>query len=252
MDASDAPERAEGGGWPVLSVREPRLPSASFIVSPPLAAALAEGADAVEVRAWLARFAAASGAGAAFYFHVGHGAARGAALRAITTLAEDDRAIAPMRARALAALAAAPPPLAIAVAEDAGDGRAPFAILVPVRDAAAGAACLCLACDDAGAAAWLLSGGQPALLDAARRVHDAARRALPATGARAAEPLLTDREAACLRLAAAGETLSATAASLGVAPRTVEAHLARATRKLRAANKINAVAIAIGSGLLRV
>ncbi|WP_170150916.1 helix-turn-helix transcriptional regulator [Hephaestia caeni] len=64
--------------------------------------------------------------------------------------------------------------------------------------------------------------------------------------------LLTDREISCLRHAAAGATLVETAASLGIAARTVELYFARATRKLGATNRINAVAIAVGSGLIRL
>lgn len=257
MDMRDAPRRAEHGQAPVASVREPRLSSASFIVPPSPAADLAEGADAVEVQAWLRRFAARAGASAACYFQFGHlpsgqGAPRNLPSRMVCTGEADDAASALLCARALAAVVAAPLPAAAVVAEQAGEGHAPFTVLVPVRDDVAGAACLCLACDDGAAAAWSLSGGYAALVEAAQRLHAIAATALPPAGARAAEQVLTDRECACLRLAAAGETLSATATTLGVAPRTVEAHLARATRKLRAANKINAVAIAIGSGLLRV
>lgn len=248
MEASDVPVRAVGGNDTAASVREARSSSASFMIPPLLAPDLAVGADAVEIEAWLCGFVARSGAAGAFYYHFGEGAVL---LRALSVgeVAADAGAAALMRARAAATLAAVPLPAAAIVAEEADAAGMPFAILVPVRDAGAGAACLCLSCADAAAAAWSLGGGYGALLDAARRLH-AACRALPVQGGRG-DQLLTDREAACLRLAAAGETLSATAMALGVAPRTVEAHLARATRKLRAANKINAVAIAVAGGLLR-
>lgn len=63
---------------------------------------------------------------------------------------------------------------------------------------------------------------------------------------------LSDRELSCLRHAASGATLAETAASLGIAVRTVELHFSRAAKKLGAANRINAVAIAIGAGLINV
>lgn len=63
---------------------------------------------------------------------------------------------------------------------------------------------------------------------------------------------LTDREISCLRHAASGIGLSQTAASLGIATRTVELYFARAVRKLRASNRIHAVAIALSAGLIQI
>ncbi|MGI9375264.1 MAG: response regulator transcription factor, partial [Tsuneonella suprasediminis] len=63
---------------------------------------------------------------------------------------------------------------------------------------------------------------------------------------------LSDREISCLRHAATGATLVEGASSLGISKRTIELHLARVTQKLGAANRINAVAIAIGAGLIDV
>ncbi|CAM8662994.1 LuxR C-terminal-related transcriptional regulator [Sphingobium cupriresistens] len=64
--------------------------------------------------------------------------------------------------------------------------------------------------------------------------------------------LLSDREFSCLRNAAAGVALAESAGSLGISVRTVETHLAKATLKLGGTNRINAVAIAIGSGMIHV
>lgn len=237
MEVSDAPERADEGGGPVASVREPRPSSVAFLSPSALDRDLDECADAVELQAWLARLAAQYGARAACHLSFGAGA-EPAVLIAGAPL-DDEAAV---RARAAAAIGCATRPALVVIAEEAGGA----AVTVPVRETAS-AGCLHLSFDDAALAAWVLGGGQGALIAAAQRLHAVARRLAPACS-----KVLTDRELACLRLAASGETLSASAASLGVAPRTVEAHLARAARKLRAANKINAVAIAIDTGLLRV
>ncbi|MBC2859866.1 LuxR family transcriptional regulator [Stappia sp. 28M-7] len=66
---------------------------------------------------------------------------------------------------------------------------------------------------------------------------------------RPASPL-TGRERDCVAWAAEGKTEWETAAILGIAPRTVESHLAAARRKLDAANKVHLVARAFRLGLI--
>lgn len=61
---------------------------------------------------------------------------------------------------------------------------------------------------------------------------------------------LTDRELACLRLAAEGHTAAEMAALTGVGERTVNFHMANAIAKLGAANKTHAVVLAMRLGLI--
>lgn len=61
---------------------------------------------------------------------------------------------------------------------------------------------------------------------------------------------LTERELACLRLAAEGSTAADISVITGVGERTVNFHMANAISKLGAANKTHAVALAIRLGLL--
>lgn len=67
---------------------------------------------------------------------------------------------------------------------------------------------------------------------------------------RSARPRLTARELECLRWAALGKTTAETASELQVAERTVEFHLANATRKLDAPNKTRAVVLALEYSLI--
>ncbi len=60
---------------------------------------------------------------------------------------------------------------------------------------------------------------------------------------------LTERELACLRLAAAGGTAGEISAATGVAERTVNFHMANAIDKLGAINKTHAVAMGLRLGL---
>lgn len=64
-----------------------------------------------------------------------------------------------------------------------------------------------------------------------------------------ADPL-SERERECLLWVSMGKTAWETASILGRSQRTVEFHLKNATRKLDAANKIHAAALAIRLGLL--
>jgi LuxR family transcriptional regulator len=61
---------------------------------------------------------------------------------------------------------------------------------------------------------------------------------------------LTERELACLRLAADGGTSGEISAATGVAERTVNFHMANAIDKLGATNKTHAVALALRLGVL--
>ena len=70
-----------------------------------------------------------------------------------------------------------------------------------------------------------------------------------------AEPLadamhLTRRELQCLRHAAEGMTIAATAEAMAITERTVEFHLGNAQRKLKAPNKLRTVVIALQQGLI--
>lgn len=82
---------------------------------------------------------------------------------------------------------------------------------------------------------------------------------VPATGGASAAPdgqqdkvadPLSERERECLLWVSMGKTAWETASILGRSQRTVEFHLKNATRKLNAANKIHAAALAIRLGLL--
>lgn len=83
-----------------------------------------------------------------------------------------------------------------------------------------------------------------------------AMEAMPASGAASGKSEgpapchLTDQERACLTWASLGKTAWETATILGVSRRTVEFHLANATRKLGATNKLHAAFIAVRDDLL--
>lgn len=126
----------------------------------------------------------------------------------------------------------------------------PAGITVPVQDHAAGPACLVLFGGTEAEALRLIDTEMPALAVLALAFHLLAKVILPPSNALGLA--LSDREIACLRLAALGDTLAEAAAKLGISVRTVELHVARASKKLSAANKINAVAIAIGAGLIQI
>jgi LuxR family transcriptional regulator, activator of conjugal transfer of Ti plasmids len=88
--------------------------------------------------------------------------------------------------------------------------------------------------------------------------HDAAARiaASPATAVETprqapAESELSERESACLGLAASGKTILQISAILPISARTVNYHLANARRKLHAASLRHAVTKAASLGLIR-
>jgi len=84
----------------------------------------------------------------------------------------------------------------------------------------------------------------PVVLETAERFSSGAQDDLPRVK-------LSRREIECLKWAAEGKTSWEIGAILSVGERTVHAHLARATRKLAAANRIQAVANAFRLGLIR-
>jgi DNA-binding CsgD family transcriptional regulator len=61
---------------------------------------------------------------------------------------------------------------------------------------------------------------------------------------------LTARQAACLRLAAAGYTERAVALELGISVATVRGHLARARQRLGARSTAQAAVLAVVRGLI--
>jgi len=63
---------------------------------------------------------------------------------------------------------------------------------------------------------------------------------------------LSSREIEILRYVARGETSKAIASRLGIGERTVNWHLSRVYLKLGAANRAEAVAIAIEEGIVRL
>ncbi len=71
-----------------------------------------------------------------------------------------------------------------------------------------------------------------------------------ATNDNGGAPELSDREVECLGWSARGKTIAEVATILGLAPRTVEFHLANAMRKLGVFSKVHAVAVAIQLGLI--
>lgn len=128
--------------------------------------------------------------------------------------------------------------------------RLPAGITVPVQDHVSGPAYLILFGGSEADAVNVVEAGAPSLIVTALAFHLLAKVLIPTSNAFGG--ILSDREIACLRLAASGETLAKTADTLGVSIRTVELHVGRATKKLGALNKVHAVAVAVGAGLLQV
>jgi len=63
---------------------------------------------------------------------------------------------------------------------------------------------------------------------------------------------LTRREVQLLALVARGQTAQKAGDALGIAKRTAETHLANATAKLRAVNRVHAVALVVRDELVSV
>lgn len=121
-------------------------------------------------------------------------------------------------------------------------------VAVPVQDHASGPALVALIGVDLERARTIVDAEGADLAYAAGGIHLRALATLKSEQSRGA---LTRREIECLRHAALGRTVMETGAALGIAGRTVEFHLKNVSEKLGAANKIHAVAIAVGVGLIQ-
>lgn len=123
-------------------------------------------------------------------------------------------------------------------------------VVIPVQDYQSGPAYISLFGRSKSKAVATIEQRRHEMVTLAIKFHIRAKQLMTA---RSRPPgLLSDREISCLRYAAAGATLAEGASSIGISVRTVETHLAHATHKLGAANRINAIAIAIGAGLIDV
>ena len=108
---------------------------------------------------------------------------------------------------------------------------------------------LCMSVDAEGAAAELVAENTERIQLFAAQFHAAAIRIL--TGRDASKTLsLTAREREVLSWAAEGYSSEATAERLGLTAPTVNYHIANFCRKLGAANKVQAVALAVRQGLI--
>ncbi len=123
-------------------------------------------------------------------------------------------------------------------------------LVIPIQDYVSGPAYLSLLCQSEAVAVSIADLHMHGLIFAGIDVHLCAKAILPSL--RVQPPALTDRELNCLRHMAAGATLEACAASLGIAKRTVEFHCGKVVSKLDAANRIHAVAIAVSFGLIQL
>ena len=123
-------------------------------------------------------------------------------------------------------------------------------IAVPIQDYESGPAYLSLFGVDEAHAVGLLAERAAEFAFVGARFHAHAKATLPTADSAANQAALTHREIECLRLAAIGWTVSASATALGIAGRTVEFHLGNAAGKLNAVNKIHAVAIATSKRLI--
>lgn len=63
-------------------------------------------------------------------------------------------------------------------------------------------------------------------------------------------PILSQREAECLAWVSRGKSSSDIGAILGLSPRTVDSYLEKACAKLRVRTRIEAVALAVRTGLI--
>jgi LuxR family transcriptional regulator len=120
----------------------------------------------------------------------------------------------------------------------------------PLHDARGRFGMLTLARGDAAIDAAELQLKLPMMQWLAQVVHDRLFAEFMAWQRNESIGRLTERELACLRLAADGGTSGEISAATGVAERTVNFHMANAISKLGAANKTHAVALAMRLGLL--
>jgi DNA-binding NarL/FixJ family response regulator len=108
-----------------------------------------------------------------------------------------------------------------------------------------------------GARSYLFKSMPPRhLAETVRTVHAGKKHLAPQVAARLAEHLgdeaLTEREVDVLRLLAAGNRNRDISQSLLVSEETVKSHLKHISEKLRAANRTQALAIAIGRGIVQL
>lgn len=109
----------------------------------------------------------------------------------------------------------------------------------------------------AGARGYLLKSTPPnELLDAIRQVHAGKKRVPPEVASRLAEHLgdeqLTGREVEVLRLVAGGNRNREIAARLFISEETVKVHVKHVMEKLGAADRTQAVAIALRRGIIQL
>jgi LuxR family transcriptional activator of conjugal transfer of Ti plasmids len=123
-------------------------------------------------------------------------------------------------------------------------------VAAPVQDYAAGPAYLSLYSLYPDEAEQSAREQGAALAFAAAAFHERAKASMAACHPAAAGASLTPREVECLRLAALGWSGPESAAALRVTTRTIEFHLGNACEKLGAPNKVRAVALAVGWGLI--
>ncbi|MBV2150052.1 LuxR family transcriptional regulator [Sphingobium sp. AS12] len=228
---------------------------------------IADCASADDLGAWLERFAREMGFDGGRYVHIGHrvqgaAAAERPPLRFLSTLDDGGE---PWRAGdpALPEVVHAFKPFLWSTQDDLSrpDRQRGWlsverlrgveaGVAIPIQDYLSGPAYISLFSQTESQVAAMLEARALAMIGLAIDFHCKAKELLSSRPA--SSGVLTDREVSCLRHAAAGATLVETGANLGIAPRTVELYFARATRKLGATNRINAVAIALGSGLIRI
>jgi LuxR family transcriptional regulator len=120
----------------------------------------------------------------------------------------------------------------------------------PLHDARGRFGMLTLARGDAAIDAAELQLKLPMMQWLAQVVHDRLFAEFMAWQRNESIGRLTERELACLRLAADGGTSGEISAATGVAERTVNFHMANAIDKLGATNKTHAVALALRLGVL--
>lgn len=109
----------------------------------------------------------------------------------------------------------------------------------------------------AGARGYLLKSTPPhELLDAIRQVHAGRKRVPPEVASRLVEHLgdehLTEREVEVLRLVAGGNRNREIAARLFISEETVKVHVKHIMEKLAAADRTQAVAIALRRGIIQL
>ena len=120
----------------------------------------------------------------------------------------------------------------------------------PLHDARGRFGMLTLARGEAAIGAAELQSKLPMMQWLAQVVHDRLFAEFLAWQRNETIGRLTERELACLRLAADGGTAGEISAATGVAERTVNFHMANAIDKLGATNKTHAVALALRLGVL--